>query len=142
MNVVDVAAIARRHSTEDLDGNRETSKSLSVFSQDTNGVDESCTGGDRPIVRGTVRVKPSLATRSLLYFSKDLNDYNIYDFSGTLLECSSHDTDCRADGSGIGLTGLSIVETPEPSTKLLLLSGLGALLLVAARKRPRIRAAG
>ena len=48
------------------------------------------------------------AARGALRFSDGTNNYNISDFSGTLLECSSHDTDCRADGSGVALASLSI----------------------------------
>jgi hypothetical protein len=70
-------------------------------------------------------------------FKDGTSDYNIYDNGGLYYECDSSVTGisgCEALGDGVRLTELTVTTTPEPSTILLLLSGFGALLILAGRK--------
>jgi hypothetical protein len=105
-----------------------TQNSVSLTGLDTVG---SYGGNDNLVLLTT---PPGLVDLAGIAFSDGTYSYNIYDYSGTLLECSSEFTICHANGSGVDLTGLSVTETPEPSTNLLFLSGIGILLIAVARK--------
>jgi hypothetical protein len=66
-------------------------------------------------------------------FFDGTNDFNISTV-GVYVECSSADNPtCYYTGVEVPLDNLTVT-TPEPSTILLLLSGFGALLILAGRK--------
>lgn len=69
-------------------------------------------------------------------FFDGTNDFNISYIGGTnYVECSSADNPtCYYTGVEQPLDSLTVTPTPEPSSMLLFLAGMGLLLIVIARK--------